>query len=317
MVLSVIFGEEPEEAPPPPPPPPPTRTEKFKAAVQKQVTNVKESYEYQKKKRETKKRFKGIGDSSVSSSSADASDYRHDKFEVLPTRDQAPQVESQGYQPHDIDYWNAMSHYTNKYNQTDNRTTYSKKTATFKSAGKGSTTQNIAPQTINNRPETIRYETLRNETLRQDTLRQETRQYNPPSRGPSDWEYLDSKPGNLQNRTLRKSGGTFARTDQRRRYYEEPDTDGALYDDRISLQTNKIHHAARTNDEQLRVLEQEERERRRNAARRRRTTLAEDVISGAAKCSRAIVGLFNRTKISVLYMCGVCHNSAWNFLSVQ
>ena len=322
MVLSVIFGEEPEEAPPPPPPPPPTKAEQFKAAVKRRASNVKESYEYQKKKRATKKLFKGVGKggsssgvSSYSSSSADASDYRHDKFEVLPTREDGAQVEEQGYQPNDIDYWNSMPHYPNKYNHSDNRSNFSKKTATFKSTGRGATMTNADlhnddPATINShyyRPEASRHETLRNETARH-----ETRQYGrSASLEPSDWEYLESKPGNLQNRTLRKSGGTATRPrENRRRHYETPDSDGALYDDRVSLETNKIHFAARTNDEQRRVLEQEERERRKNAARQRRKTLAENVIAGAAKCSQAIVGLFNRLKISTLYMCGVCGNSA-------
>jgi hypothetical protein len=146
---------------------------------------------------------------------------------------------------------------------------------------------------------------MRQETLRQDKMRQKTRQ----SRDPSDWEYLDTKPGNLQNRTLRKSGGTAARPRDNIRY-EIRDSDGAMYDDRISLETNQIHFAARTDDEQRRVLEQEERERRRNAARQRRKTLAEKVVSGAAKCSQGIAGLFNRLRISVLYMCGACSNTA-------
>ena len=325
MVLSIIFGEEPEEAPPPPPPPPPpTKGELFKAAVKRRASNIKETYEYQKKKRETKKLFKGVGKGSGSSSgvssfsSASASDYEHDKFEVLPTKDQEPQVREQGYQPNDIDYWNGgnMPHYPNNY-PPDNRSTFSKKTATFKdkttSRGNTITHDNLhqgKPATINNQYRQLgesRQGTLRNESL---IRREEIRQVGQSSRDPSDWEYLDSKPGNLQNRTLRKSGGMATRPkEDRGRYLEAPDSDGAMYDDRISLQTNKIHFAARTNTEQRRVLEQEERERARNTARQRRKTLAEDVIAGAAKCSQAVVGLFNRMKITVLYMCGFCSNT--------
>ena len=59
MVLSVIFASE--EEPPPPPPPPPTAGQKLKGAVSGKVAGLKESWEYRKKKRATKKAFKGIG----------------------------------------------------------------------------------------------------------------------------------------------------------------------------------------------------------------------------------------------------------------
>lgn len=290
MVLSVIFGEEEQPAPPPPPPPPPTKGEKLKAAFRRRQTA-------------TKNYFSGIGKSKGSrsggDSSVDSSVDPYDEFEVLPTQDPSPQTQSQGYQPGDIDYWNTMSHHPNRtvYKDGTMKSTYSKKTATFRDHPVDKT-NTVRAETLGDRGATVASQYQEHGTL--------GRQHS----AETEWGYLDTTKGNLKNRTFGGKPGASSPARSPRPSHVTPDSDEALYDDRASLQTNRIHFAARSTEEQRRLLEQEARERARHAARRRRKPLAESLVAGAARCSKAVLGVFSRARISVCYMCGFCDNSA-------
>ena len=310
MVLS-LFGEE--EPPPPPPPPPPTAGERLKAAVNGKVTKVKDNIEYKKKKRATKKAFKGIGEESSSRKGS----YKPDPYNVLP-QDKGPQTLSQAYLPNDTDYWKT----TEGYKTIDNYNNLNKTPAAPPSQSSSSCNNNnpYADMT-NTRPKAPNMNTLRsqNHTLRQQnqTLREQaaTMDQTIPDRATTiQWDYLASRPGNHQNRTL---GRTNTKRDLTIRDIPAPpertgrDPD---YEDKISLQTNKIHCKARTREEQIREREKDfEREDRREQMRSGRgKTLAEDVIAAAARCSYAVVGFYNRIKITVCYTCGLCDPTATN-----
>eukprot|EP00116_Pleurobrachia_bachei_P006538 sb/3466800/ len=316
MVFSVIFSEE--EEPPPPPPPPPTAGERLKGAVSGKFNGLKESWEYRKKKRATKKAFRGIGEEK-------SGPYEHDEYDVLPTKDKGPQVHSQSYDPVDIDYWTnrgSVPHYPTTFTSSSSSSSSSGKK---KRMGKGSTWKGstwkggTAKSSVqgggvvrvdNTRdPGTGRYVnvndggTMRGGTMRGGTMRGGTMvvgntMLKPEQPRDDNWQYLESERANYQNRTLAKRVKQRIEVDESERY-----------DDQTALPAYKIHHAVRTKDEETLAREEEIRRERRRRTRwgnEGGETAAEAIIKTASRASRGVVNFAHRCKISVCYACGIC-----------